>query len=168
MIISNGPIEINHRSMIIENDKNYYNATDPKYILFKNMQFNYFENVLSIERTLDAFSNLNPLTMSVEIDDTTIFNSFNQNSDIKVFNFYNIYSTDNMLIQKSTFEHSFINVELGSDSDLITTNTSKIDTDGDDVHFGIVDCLFRNYSTRKYVLMCQCDITLKRYVLYAE
>ena len=96
MIISNGPIRINHRSMTISNDTNYYDATDPKCILFDYMNFNHFIDILIIGRTLNAFSEYNPLSMGVESTNNLIFNNLNDNScsDSEVIFMYNIFSTD--------------------------------------------------------------------------
>ena len=135
--------------MKIEDDERYFDVTDPKYILFDYMNFNHFRDILMIERTFNAYNTFIPLTMSVDIENSNIFNTENDNSgsDSEVVYVYNFLSSDNILMQNSTFEHSYINMKLGRIDYVHQTKAKKIDINDEMVHFGIVDCIFSNYTT---------------------
>ena len=92
---------ITNQWQLKKDDHGYFYATDPKSILFDYMNFNHFRDILMIQRTFNAYQSSNPLTMSVEIDSSNIFNSENDNSgdDSQVTYIYNFLSSDNMLME---------------------------------------------------------------------
>ena len=72
--------------------------------------------MLMIERTFDAYESFNQLIVTVEIDNSNIFNNEIDNSgdDSEVIYIYNFFSSDNMLMENSTFDHSYINLNTAS------------------------------------------------------
>ena len=51
MILTNGPINTYNRRLTISSDERFYYAVDPLTILFEDIDFNEFKDILLIDRT---------------------------------------------------------------------------------------------------------------------
>ena len=114
------------------------------YILFDNVYFVNFINLLDIDRSYNAYYTNNPVSINVEIFNSYFMNSiadYSNFSDSLVFDIYNFY------IENNTFSHSYINLELARIYDNEQTVNNKILVNDDLVHFGIENCYFRNFET---------------------
>ena len=176
MLTTNGPMSLMFSSMTISDNFDFMHSIDPLFILFDYIDFNNFENVITIVRLNSQMKLDLSESMKVHLQDSNFYNLLtdinnDDGQDRVVLNIYNLLSIDLVMIDECNFlGHSYINMSLGQRNFSANTVAGSGASENDPHYSGdrglstnselnvlITKCFFTGYTSDSALYMTDID-----------